>query len=162
MRWFRLGSFISICRTHRFAAALPITRSARSSVLCTSRKLLSARNERVSGRRSDADTGLRLMGMAQHPFVSLSQGDLGADGTFPVYPEKKFVSLLSIFPVRDDYRMNNVVRKAVLLARRPLKEKSCRNTWLRFTCQTTLTRLAWTNRRNAISTCSTRRWRLKE
>lgn len=93
MRWFRLGSFISICRTHRFAAALPITRSARSSVLCTSRKLLSARNERVSGRRSDADTGLRLMGMAQHRFVSLSQGelgtDLGADGTFPVYPEKK-------------------------------------------------------------------------
>jgi len=33
------------------------------------------------------------------------------------------------------------VRKAVLLARRPLKEKSCRNIRLRFTFPTTLTRI---------------------
>jgi hypothetical protein len=29
------------------------------------------------------------------------------------------------------------------------------------TCQTTLTRLAWTKRWSTISTCSTRRWRLR-
>jgi hypothetical protein len=36
----------------------------------------------------------------------------------PVYPQKNSF-LLSIFPPRDDYRMNDSVRKAVLLVRRP-------------------------------------------
>ncbi len=31
---------------------------------------------------------------------------------------------MSILPERDDYKMNDPARKAVLLARRPLKEKS--------------------------------------
>ena len=36
---------------------------------------------------------------------------------------KKSPSRMSILSVRDDYRMNDPARKAVLLARRPLQEK---------------------------------------
>ena len=51
----------------------------------------------------------------------------GTDGTFPVYPAKKNSPPLSIFPLRDDYRMKDPERKVMLLAptlgRRPLKER---------------------------------------
>jgi hypothetical protein len=54
--------------------------------------------------------------------------------------------LLSIFSLRDDYRMKDPARKVMLLAptlgRRPLKEKTCLNIWSLVTCPTTLTRPA--------------------
>jgi hypothetical protein len=42
---------------------------------------------------------------------------------------KKSPSRMSILSVRDDYRMNNPARKAVLLARTSFQEKTCRNIW---------------------------------
>jgi len=49
-------------------------------------------------------------------------------GELPIWPSfsgfsKSNSPLLSIFCLRHDYEMNNAVREANLLARRPLKEK---------------------------------------